>query len=78
MLTDALRAALLRLQGYRVDVIEFVDCRHTPRNTLIRASRCDRPALDEEALAAEHAELAAAWHVRPALAERLRRQAGGA
>ena len=33
-LTDALRAAMLRLVGYRVDVIEFVDSRHTP------ATRC--------------------------------------
>ena len=52
-------------------MVEFVDSRHTPRNALIRASRTDRPVPDEEALAAEHAELAAAWHVRPALAERL-------
>ena len=36
-LTDAVRASLLRLQGYRVDVIEFVDSEHTPRNTLLRA-----------------------------------------
>jgi len=78
VLTDTFRSQLLRLAGYGVDVVEFVDSRHTPRNALIRASRRDRPMPDEEALAAEHAELAAAWHVRPALAERLRRQAGGA
>ena len=39
MLTDALRAALLRLNGYRVDVVEFVDSAHTPRNLLLRARR---------------------------------------
>ena len=39
VLTDALRADLLRLLGYRVDVVEFVDSRHTPRNALIRAER---------------------------------------
>ena len=38
-LTDALRAAMLRLRGYRVDVVEFVDSEHTPRNTLLRAVR---------------------------------------
>src|SRR5262249_42949264 len=37
VLTDALRAALLRLHGYRVDVVEFVDSAHTPRNLLVRA-----------------------------------------
>ena len=43
MLTDALRAALLRLHGYRVDVVEFVDSRHTPRNLLLRARRTGTP-----------------------------------
>ena len=40
VLTDAARADLLRLLGYRVDVVEFVDSRHTPRNAL--AGRCRR------------------------------------
>ena len=38
-LTDALRASLLRREGYRVDVVEFVESAHTPRNTLLRAVR---------------------------------------
>ena len=38
-LTDAMRASMLRLAGYRVDVVEFVDSKHTPRNTLLRAVR---------------------------------------
>src|SRR5690606_6616472 len=38
-LTDALRAGLLRLQGYRVEVMEFVESQHTPRNTMLRAVR---------------------------------------
>ena len=42
-LTDALRASLLRLQGYRVDVMQFVESKHTPRNTLLRAVRTGRP-----------------------------------
>ena len=73
VLTDTLRAQLLRLVGYTVDVVEFVDSRHTPRNALLRAEYRGRPAdpaLRAE-LRAEHAELAAAWHVRPALADRL-------
>ena len=39
VLTDSLRAAILRLVGYRVEVVEFVDSVHTPRNALIRAVR---------------------------------------
>ena len=42
-LTDAVRASLLRLQGYRVDVMQFVESKHTPRNTLLRAVRTGGP-----------------------------------
>ena len=38
-LTDTLRASLLRLLRYRVDVVEFVDIAHSPKNLLIRAVR---------------------------------------
>ncbi|WP_148571715.1 class I SAM-dependent methyltransferase [Nocardioides caldifontis] len=65
-LTDALRAGVLRSAGYRVDVVEFVESRHTPRNTLLRAirtgARGDRAELDE---------LTSTWRVRPRLQELL-------
>jgi hypothetical protein len=66
VLTDALRADLLRLLGYRVEVVEFVDSRHTPRNTLLRAEWTGaRPDADRRR---EYADLASAWGLRPALA----------
>jgi SAM-dependent methyltransferase len=68
-LTDALRAAILRSCGYRVDVVEFVESRHTPRNTLLRAVRT-RGGPDPRA-AGEYAALADAWGLRPKLAELL-------
>ena len=69
-LTDAMRAAILRLAGYRVDVIEFVDSKHTPRNTLLRAVRTGaRPAAD---VREELDELTRTWGVHPRLAELLR------
>ncbi|CAN5264611.1 hypothetical protein BH24ACT7_BH24ACT7_14750 [soil metagenome] len=69
VLTDAFRAALLRSRGYRVEVIQFVESRHTPRNTMLRAVRTGAPPAD--ALAAEYDEMVAAWGVRPALATML-------
>ena len=39
VLTDAIRASILRLCGYRVDAVEFVSDEHTPRNLLLRAVR---------------------------------------
>jgi SAM-dependent methyltransferase len=65
VLTDSLRAALLRLVGYRVDVIEFVDSRHTPRNVLLRAVRTGAPASPETWRA--YRDLRRQWAVTPAL-----------
>ncbi|BCB86656.1 hypothetical protein Psuf_039690 [Phytohabitans suffuscus] len=65
VLTDALRAGLLRLSGYKVEVVEFVDSRHTPRNLLLRARRTDTPPT--EAQRAEYARMVAEWGVTPAL-----------
>ncbi len=39
LFTDALRAQLLESQGYRVQILEFIDMEHTPKNLLIRAVR---------------------------------------
>ena len=65
VLTDALRAALLRLLGYRVEVVQFVESQHTPRNTLIRAVRTD--AAPTQQLREEYMALTKAWRVTPAL-----------
>ncbi|GAB6992438.1 class I SAM-dependent methyltransferase [Paenibacillus pini] len=35
--TDAVRAKLLDLMGYRTQLLEFIDMEHTPKNILIRA-----------------------------------------
>jgi SAM-dependent methyltransferase len=64
-LTDSLRAALLRLHGYRTEVVEFVDSAHTPRNLLLRARRTGAaPTPDQRA---EYESLTRQWSVTPAL-----------
>ena len=37
LLTDSIRAAVLEDAGYAVDVIEFVDFEHSPKNLMLRA-----------------------------------------
>ena len=37
LITDALRADLLMQQGYEVQILEFIDMEHTPKNLMIRA-----------------------------------------
>jgi SAM-dependent methyltransferase len=66
VLTDAVRAALLRRVGYRVDVVQFVSAEYTPRNTMIRAVRVGDAAPDPAA-EAEYAELVGDWGVTPHL-----------
>ncbi len=40
--TDALRAKYLEFCGYDVDVLEFIDMEHSPKNVLLRARRTTR------------------------------------
>jgi len=37
LITDGLRASLLEQSGYSVQILEFIDMEHTPKNILIRA-----------------------------------------
>jgi len=75
-LTDALRASLMRIAGYRVDVVQFVESQHTPRNTLLRAVRTGGP-VKGGGVRKEYDELVAAWSIRPRLAQLLdAREAG--
>ena len=69
VLTDSLRAAVLRQVGYRVEVVQFVDSQHTPRNLLLRAARTNAAVTPE--LESDYAALIAEWQVRPRLAELL-------
>lgn len=40
--TDSIRAELLSLVGYDVQLLEFIDMAHTPKNILIRAYKTDK------------------------------------
>ena len=37
LVTDSLRASILEIAGYEVQLLEFIDMEHTPKNILIRA-----------------------------------------
>jgi len=39
LLTDSIRSDILEDMGYRVDVIEFIDFEHSPKNIMLRAVR---------------------------------------
>lgn len=41
LVTDSLRANVLEILGYQVQLLEFIDMEHTPKNILIRAIKID-------------------------------------
>lgn len=48
LITDALRAQLLERSGYRVQVLEFIDMEHTPKNILLRAVKSEEEKWTEQ------------------------------
>ena len=69
LLTDSLRAQLLRIVGYRVEVIEFVGGEHTPRNLMIRAIKTD--AKPDKLDIDRYLEITSQWGLTPALEKKL-------
>ena len=65
ILTDTFRALVLRIMGYRTQVVEFVSPDATPKNLLIRAEKKRRPG-DVDAVR-EYLEMKKFWSVEPAI-----------
>ncbi|HEY1350754.1 MAG TPA: SAM-dependent methyltransferase [Ktedonobacteraceae bacterium] len=65
LLTDTFRALLLRILGYRTDIVEFVAPEHTDKNLLIRAVR--RGPLPDTSARDEYLALKSFWGVTPYL-----------
>ncbi len=69
LLTDTFRAQILKLLGYRVEVIEFIGGEHTPRNLMIRALFTG--AKPEREDRNRYEELVNMWKVSPVLSKYL-------
>jgi hypothetical protein len=65
ILTDAFRAAILRIMGYQVTVMQFVSPEHTPKNLLLRAVRKGEPG--HQPSIAEYQAMRDYWQVTPYL-----------
>ena len=75
LLTDALRATILELVGYKAEVFEFISGDHTARNLMIRAIRnksWNPDAERELQKLGEYRHTCQLWGVTPALFTRLK------
>lgn len=72
LLTDSLRAQILKILGYRVDIVEFIGGEHTARNILIRAVKGETtaPQLDID----RYQEFLTQWGIKPYLSKLLEKQ----
>jgi hypothetical protein len=73
MVVDTMRAHLLALNGYRVDVFDFTSTRNTDKNTMLRARRTGQVA--NQAIQREYKALRAGFGVEPGLARLLDQEA---
>ena len=48
LVTDAIRGEWLEKENYRVQMLEFIDIEHTPKNILIRAIRKQKEKAKED------------------------------
>ena len=71
LITDALRANLLERQGYRVQILEFIDMEHTPKNLMIRAVKENKMRKPEKN-SSSFEEITDFLHVDPILGQLLR------
>jgi SAM-dependent methyltransferase len=69
LLTDTLRSQILRILGFRVNVIEFVSPEATARNIMLKAEYCVKPGQSEAI--SEYLELRDYWRVHPWLEHRM-------
>ena len=69
LLTDSLRAQILKLLGFRVDIVEFIGGEHTARNILIRAVRTGAAPSDLDKQRFQ--QMLNDWQIKPYLAQLL-------
>jgi len=62
LITDSLRANVLEILGYQVQVLEFIDMEHTPKNILIRAFKKEGNVAQA---IEEYKKFKQFWHLEP-------------
>ena len=63
IVTDAARAKLLEANGYRTQILEFIDMEHTPKNLLIRAVKTNASKEVKEAALSDVKDMETALNI---------------
>ncbi len=64
LITDTVRGMILEIFGYSVEIFEFIDMEHTPKNILIRARKTAKPA---KSALQNYEAFKRLWHLEPYL-----------
>ena len=72
ILTDSFRAMILRILGFKTQVIEFVSSEATARNVMLKCEHGVKPG--QPGPVGEYLSLRDFWHVTPWLETRLEKQ----
>lgn len=64
LVTDSVRGNILEIMGYSVQMLEFIDMEHTPKNILIRAFKDDK---SNEVALKEYKGFKEFWNIEPYL-----------
>ena len=67
LLTDAIRANILEYFGYKVQVLEFIDSIHSPKNILLRCSYQGINDTKQEVIKKELDELLKDYQIKQTL-----------
>lgn len=65
IVTDTLRAQALEAVGYTVQMLEFIDMTHTPKNILIRAFKTDKTSEERASDYLAYEAFMNNWQVKP-------------
>ena len=68
LVTDSLRANVLEILGYQVQLLEFIDMEHTPKNILIRAVKTEKE--DNTQAIKKYNEFKEFWNLKDLYIER--------
>ncbi|WP_319371616.1 SAM-dependent methyltransferase [uncultured Ilyobacter sp.] len=69
IITDSIRGNILEILGYSVEIFEFIDTEHTPKNLVIRAVNNNLPSKKAKS---EYYEFKKIWNIDPYLEKSLK------